>query len=62
MDLGSKGKKAAITGSSQGIGHAIATAPAEEGCNPALSARGEASLAAAVRETAEVCGGFTRYI
>jgi 3-oxoacyl-[acyl-carrier protein] reductase len=50
MDLGLKGKNAAITGSSQGIGHAIATALAKEGCNVALSARGEAGLAAAIKE------------
>jgi len=50
MDLGLKGKNAAITGSSQGIGYAIATALAKEGCNVALSARGEAGLTAAVKE------------
>ena len=37
MDLGLKGKNAVITGSSQGIGYAIAH-PAKEGCNVALSA------------------------
>ena len=50
MDLGLKGKNAAITGSSQGIGHAIATALAKEGCNVALSARGQEGLSAAVKE------------
>jgi len=50
MDLGLKGKNAALTGSSQGIGNAIAKALAKEGCNVALSARGEAGLAAAVKE------------
>ena len=45
MDLGLKGKNAAITGSSQGIGYAIALALAKEGCNVALSARGEERLA-----------------
>ncbi len=44
MDLGLKGKNAAITGSSQGIGFAIANALAAEGCNVALSARGEERL------------------
>lgn len=44
MDLGLKGKNAAITGSSQGIGFAIANALAAEGCNVALSARGEQQL------------------
>ena len=36
MDLGLKGKNAAITGSSQGIGYAIAKALAIEGCNVAI--------------------------
>jgi 3-oxoacyl-[acyl-carrier protein] reductase len=48
MDLGLKGRNAAITGSSQGIGYAIATALAEEGCNVALSARGKERLDQAV--------------
>jgi 3-oxoacyl-[acyl-carrier protein] reductase len=50
MDLGLKGKNAAITGSSQGIGYAIATALAKEGCNVALSARGEERLGTAVKD------------
>jgi 3-oxoacyl-[acyl-carrier protein] reductase len=50
MDLGLKGRNAAITGSSQGIGLAIATALAKEGCNIALSARGAQGLDAAVKE------------
>ena len=50
MDLGLKGKNAAVTGSSQGIGYAIATALAKEGCNVALSARGEERLGAAVKD------------
>jgi 3-oxoacyl-[acyl-carrier protein] reductase len=49
MDLGLKGRNAAITGSSQGIGYAIATALANEGCNVALSARGAQVLADAVK-------------
>jgi len=47
MDLGLRGKNAAITGSSQGIGYAIATALAKEGCNVALSARNPERLTAA---------------
>jgi 3-oxoacyl-[acyl-carrier protein] reductase len=39
MDLGLTNKNAAITGSSQGIGFAIAAALAREGCNIAISAR-----------------------
>lgn len=50
MDLGLRGKKAAITGSSQGIGYAIALALAAEGCDVALSARGEERLTEAVAD------------
>src|SRR5690606_19835305 len=50
MDLGLKGKNAAITGSSQGIGFAFAAALAKEGCNVALSARGRERLGRAVAE------------
>ncbi|MDP6427165.1 MAG: SDR family oxidoreductase [Rhodospirillales bacterium] len=50
MDLGLKGKNAAVTGSSQGIGNAIANSLADEGCNVALSARGEDRLNQAVAE------------
>lgn len=44
MDLGLKGKNAAVTGSSQGIGYAIAAALAAEGCNVAICARGDERL------------------
>lgn len=50
MDLGLKGKNAAISGSSQGIGHAIAMALAAEGCNIAFSGRNEERLKKAVEE------------
>jgi 3-oxoacyl-[acyl-carrier protein] reductase len=49
MDLGLKGRNAAVSGSSQGIGYAIATALAKEGCNVALSARGAQALGEAVK-------------
>lgn len=52
MDLGLKGRNAAISGSSQGIGFAIAAALAREGCNVALSARGAQGLDAAAKEIA----------
>jgi 3-oxoacyl-[acyl-carrier protein] reductase len=48
MDLGLKGKNAAITGSSRGIGNAIAIALAAEGCNVALSGRDQGNLDKAV--------------
>ena len=44
MDLGLKGKNAAITGSSQGIGNAIADSLAQEGCNVSISGRDQGRL------------------
>lgn len=44
MDLGLKNRNALITGSSQGIGFAIAEALVREGCNVAIAARGEEKL------------------
>lgn len=50
MDLGLKGKNAAISGASQGVGNAIANVLAGEGCNVAISARGEERLKRAVND------------
>lgn len=47
MELGLRGKKAAITGGSKGVGLAIANALAEEGCDVAIGARGVVPLKAA---------------
>jgi 3-oxoacyl-[acyl-carrier protein] reductase len=47
MDLELKGKRAAITGASSGIGRAVAEVLAREGCDLLLAARNEAKLQAA---------------
>lgn len=52
MDLGLKGRKALITGSTKGIGRAIADLLADEGANIAICARHEADVAAAVEALA----------
>ncbi|HTV43680.1 MAG TPA: SDR family oxidoreductase [Stellaceae bacterium] len=59
MDLGLSGKKAIVTGGSRGIGRAICTLLAQEGCDIALCARGEAGVAEAV--TALAGRGITAY-
>ena len=50
MELGLKGKAAIVGGSSRGIGKAIALALAQEGCDVAICARGEADLNATAEE------------
>jgi 3-oxoacyl-[acyl-carrier protein] reductase len=54
MDLGLRGRAAVVTGSSRGIGRAIALELAREGCRVCLCARGKEALEdarEAVRET-----------
>ena len=48
MELGLAGKVALVTGSSRGIGRAIATRLVEEGADVVFCARGEATLDEAV--------------
>ncbi len=50
MDLGLKGKVAAVSGASQGIGYAIALGLAAEGANVSISARGVERLERAVKD------------
>ena len=50
MELGLEGKVAVVTGSSKGIGKAIALELAREGCRVVLSARGENDLEEAAEE------------
>ena len=50
MDLEINGKKALLTGSSKGIGYAIAHRLAMEGCNLVLIARSSAELEEAAQK------------
>jgi NAD(P)-dependent dehydrogenase (short-subunit alcohol dehydrogenase family) len=50
MDLELTGKVAMVTGGSRGIGKAIARVLAEEGCDVAISARGQEALDEAAKE------------
>jgi 3-oxoacyl-[acyl-carrier protein] reductase len=62
MDLGLKDKVAIVTGSSRGIGLAIARSLAAEGCRVAISARGESRLREAAQDLASVAGGADRVL
>ena len=48
-----RGRTALVTGSSRGIGHALATGLVEAGCSVALHGRDSSTLARAARELAE---------
>jgi len=56
MDLQLVTKVAVVTGSSKGLGRAIAWGLAQEGCRVVLCARGEAALNAATTEAVEQFG------
>jgi 3-oxoacyl-[acyl-carrier protein] reductase len=61
MDLGLKGKKAIVTGGTRGIGHAVATLLAAEGCDVAICARNQGAVdetvAALARSGVKATGG-----
>ncbi|MFT4520550.1 MAG: 3-oxoacyl-[acyl-carrier protein] reductase [Halioglobus sp.] len=50
MDLGLSGKKAVITGSTRGIGRAIANLLADEGCDLAICSRSQEEVDTAIAE------------
>jgi NAD(P)-dependent dehydrogenase (short-subunit alcohol dehydrogenase family) len=56
MDLGLTGKRAIVTGGSRGIGKAVATVLATEGCDVVVAARGRDALEATARELASLTG------
>ena len=57
MDLDLKGRRALVTGSTAGIGHAIATSLAREGARVIVTGRTEAAVAKAVADMKAASGG-----
>jgi 3-oxoacyl-[acyl-carrier protein] reductase len=62
MDLGLGGKIAIVTGSTRGLGLAIATVLVEEGCRVTICARGETGIAEAVAQLRTLPGGAERVL
>ena len=62
MDLELANKTAIVTGSSKGIGLAIARALVVEGCNVTICARGADALDAAAGDLRELAGGTDRVL
>lgn len=56
MDLGIAGQRAFVTGASKGIGRSVAELLAAEGCDVAVTARGEEALRATADEIAAESG------
>ncbi len=59
MDLQLKGKRALVTGSSRGLGYAVALGLAREGCRVAVNSRDEAKVSAAAERIAKETGTQT---
>jgi 3-oxoacyl-[acyl-carrier protein] reductase len=62
MDLQLAGQTAIVTGSSKGLGFAIAAALVQEGCHVTICARRETGLAEAVAKLREIPGGVARVL
>jgi 3-oxoacyl-[acyl-carrier protein] reductase len=62
LDLELGGKTAIVTGSTKGLGFAIARALVEEGCRVTICARGEAGLGEAVAALRTIPGGSERVL
>ena len=56
MDLGLKDKRALVTGSSRGLGYAVALVLAREGCRVAINSRDDARVSAAAEKIAAETG------
>ena len=56
MDLGLKGLRALVTGSSRGLGYAVARGLSQEGCLLAINSRDESNITAAAERLAVATG------